>query len=97
VRRKDAGRIAAETEEGGMAEGDEATQAEREVETGRRQRQDGDTGCERHVERLAEGIGCEREGKQQSSQDEVDDVFAGQHRSLTHGLRGRARAASQPG
>src|SRR5690606_25947765 len=50
---QDAGRIAAYAEEGGVAEGDEAAEPKRDVETDRAERKNRDAGGQRHVELLA--------------------------------------------
>ena len=67
---EDARRIAADAEEGGMAEGDEPAQPEREVEADRGQRQDRHARGQRDVEglrrccRRTSGIGEQQQRQQ---------------------------------
>ena len=51
-----------------MAEGDQTTEAERKVEPDGGERQDRHARGERDIERLAERLGCKRQGQQQQRQ-----------------------------
>ncbi|MNI49697.1 hypothetical protein D3C73_1043180 [compost metagenome] len=85
---QDARRITADAEEGCVAERHEATETERQIETERCQRQNGDAGGERHVKRLAECIGRERSDQQQKGKHKIDGIFACQHFFCPHACAG---------
>ncbi|MCY1239369.1 hypothetical protein D9M72_521610 [compost metagenome] len=79
---KDAGDIAAEPEEGCVAEGQQPAEPERQIEADGGKRQDDDAGRERHIEGFAHAGGQNRCAEKQKGKQQVDGGFAA-HLDLT--------------